>query len=151
MSVSYDPVKAHEYYLKHRELKGRKKGAVRSTKGFSQTQKEQWQFAQNQLQEEHRQNNKAISSDSKEKRAQMVNQVNLRIKNLRNQLKALSPEQRAATKASLDNMIKGIRANLKIDREALTEETKGKRANESEQYEKRKDLAYQHIKSGKAK
>lgn len=43
-SENYDPVKAHEYYLRNRELKGR-----RSTKGFNQKQKEGWQYAQAQV------------------------------------------------------------------------------------------------------
>jgi len=43
-SENYDPVKAHEYYLKNRELKGR-----HSTKGLTQRQKEGWQYAQAQV------------------------------------------------------------------------------------------------------
>ena len=46
----YDPVKAHEYYLKNRELKGR------STSGMSDAQKEQWTYSKDQ-----------ISSDKKQK------------------------------------------------------------------------------------
>lgn len=41
---NYDPVKAHEYYMEHRQLKGN-----RSTKGFSETQKAQIAFAKAQL------------------------------------------------------------------------------------------------------
>jgi hypothetical protein len=40
----YDPVKAHEYYLQNRQLKGRQ-----STKGMSETQKEGLAYAKNQL------------------------------------------------------------------------------------------------------
>jgi len=43
-SANYDPVKAHEYYLKNRELKGRQ-----STAGMSDTQKEAWSYAKNQI------------------------------------------------------------------------------------------------------
>lgn len=151
MSVNYDPAKAHAYYEQHKKLKGRKRGVSHSTKGFSLRQKEQWQYAKYQLQEEHRSNSKAITTQSKEQRAQMVEAVRLRIKNLRAQLKAMSPEQRAATKSALDTMIKGIRANLSTDSAELTEQTKQKRAGENTEYEKRKDRAYEHIKSGKAK
>jgi hypothetical protein len=39
----YDPVKAHEYYLKNRDLKGR------STSGMSQLQKEAWSYSKDQV------------------------------------------------------------------------------------------------------
>ena len=42
-SPYYDPVKAHEYYMEHRELKGR------STSGMSDTQREGWTYAQKQI------------------------------------------------------------------------------------------------------
>lgn len=43
-SENYDPVKAHEYYLRNRELKGQT-----STKGFSDTQREAWAYAKNKI------------------------------------------------------------------------------------------------------
>lgn len=42
-SPYYDPVKAHEYYMEHRELKGH------STSGMSDTQREGWTYAQKQI------------------------------------------------------------------------------------------------------
>lgn len=45
-SEYYDPVKAHEYYLRNRELKGRQ-----STKGLSDTQKQGLSYAKNQIAE----------------------------------------------------------------------------------------------------
>lgn len=36
---TYDPVKAHEYYMKHRKLKGRKKRSSKDTKGLSEAGK----------------------------------------------------------------------------------------------------------------
>ncbi|QFG13623.1 hypothetical protein PBI_SHEPARD_13 [Arthrobacter phage Shepard] len=44
-SANYDPVKAHEYYIKNRELKGRQQ----STKGMSDTQKEAWSYTKNKI------------------------------------------------------------------------------------------------------
>ena len=52
-SVDYDPVKAHEYYMKHRKLKGRR----RSTKGFSESQKEQYAYAKEQLKQQQKDRN----------------------------------------------------------------------------------------------
>jgi hypothetical protein len=43
-SPNYDPVKAHDYYLKNRDLKGR-----RSTKGFTQKQREGFAFVKSQV------------------------------------------------------------------------------------------------------
>jgi hypothetical protein len=43
-SEFYDPVKAHEYYLRNRKLKGRF-----STKGFTKTQKEAFTYAKAQI------------------------------------------------------------------------------------------------------
>ena len=56
-SVDYDPIKAHEYYERTKKLKGR-----RSTKGFSDKQKEQWTYAKYQLKEQQ----KARDAKSKE-------------------------------------------------------------------------------------
>jgi hypothetical protein len=43
----YDPVKAHEYYMRTRELTGR-----RSTKGVNNQQRERWSFTKAQIHEE---------------------------------------------------------------------------------------------------
>jgi hypothetical protein len=43
-SQYYDPVKAHEYYLRTRELSGRQ-----TTKGMSDQQREAWSYAKNQI------------------------------------------------------------------------------------------------------
>ena len=52
-NVDYDPVKAHEYYERTKRLKGRK----RSTKGFSQKQKEQLAYAKDQLKQQQKERN----------------------------------------------------------------------------------------------
>lgn len=44
-SQYYDPAKAHEYYLKNRELQGRRSGSDLK----SQAQKEAWDYAKNQI------------------------------------------------------------------------------------------------------
>ena len=50
--VDYDPQKAHEYYMKHRKLKGK-----RSTRKFTQKQKEQWAYAKDQLKTQQKDRN----------------------------------------------------------------------------------------------
>ena len=99
-SVNYDPVKAHEYYMKHRQLKGR-----RSTKGFTDTQKEQWAFAKEQLKEEHKANNEAINENKKERleaiseevndqKEALTDQAQSKIETLREQLKGMSKKKK---------------------------------------------------------
>ena len=46
VEVPYDPVKAHEYYLKNRELKGR------TTSGMSDKQKEAWTYLKDNVSED---------------------------------------------------------------------------------------------------
>ena len=46
-SKYYDPVKAHEYYMRNRELKGR-----RSTSKLSDEGKKVWQYTKQQITEE---------------------------------------------------------------------------------------------------
>ena len=58
-SKYYDPVKAHEYYMKNRKLKGR-----RSTKKFDQSQKEQWAYAKAQLSAEEKQEKQQASAEN---------------------------------------------------------------------------------------
>ena len=53
---NYDPKAAHEYYLRKRKLKGR-----HSTKHMSNRQKEQWDYAKDQLKEQKK------SRDAKDK------------------------------------------------------------------------------------
>lgn len=57
-SQFYDPVKAHEYYLKNRELKGRRSaGQLRGKK-----KKEAWAYVQSQVADKKKAEIKAASS-----------------------------------------------------------------------------------------
>lgn len=64
-SKYYDPKKAHEYYMKNRKLKGR-----RSTRGFSQKQKEQWSYAKYKISEDERREKKDASMSNMKSRAE---------------------------------------------------------------------------------
>lgn len=59
-SQFYDPVKAHEYYLKTRELSGRQ-----STKGLSDKQKEAWSYAKTKIKEAKTNETEKASEDRK--------------------------------------------------------------------------------------
>lgn len=57
----YDPVKAHEYYLKNRELKGRNSGADLKT----DTQKQGWDYSKNKLGEMQQEEFDAASEEKR--------------------------------------------------------------------------------------
>lgn len=52
VELPYDPVKAHEYYLKTRDLKGKAGAKARTTSGMSQQQKEAWAYTKNRIKED---------------------------------------------------------------------------------------------------
>ena len=103
-SKYYDPVKAHEYYMKHRKLKGRKKANSKrkSLKGLNELGKAAAAEVKEAIMEERKAEYDALKEQFKE-----------RIAALRAQLKALPPDQRAARKAEFEAKIKGIRAEHK--------------------------------------
>jgi len=57
----YDPVKAHEYYLKNRDLKGR------STSGMSQLQKEAWAYSKDRVSTDKKQKVEADKLSNEQK------------------------------------------------------------------------------------
>lgn len=148
MAVNYDPAAAHEYYINFTK-KGLTKGR-RSTKGFSQTQKEQWAFAKHQLSEEHKAIGKGITSVASTTRKELSAQAREKIKAIRSRLKGLSKEEKERVREEIQGLIDGIKSKLESDRETWGAKVKEMRDSEKEQYEKRKDKAYETIKgSGK--
>lgn len=145
MAIDYDPQKAHEYYEKHKNLKGRKS---HSTKGWSQQKKEQWAYAKEQLKQEHSAIGKNITQTSKSLRQQMSDAAKEKISALRESIKNLPKEQKIVARLRIKGMIDSIRADLKADKKELTENTKGFREKEKQDYSARKDLAYNRIKAG---
>ena len=71
-SVDYDPVKAHEYYERTKRLKGR-----RSTKGFSQIQKEQLAYAKEQLKQQQKHSLQKLKQKSKLEKLILFQNVSL--------------------------------------------------------------------------
>ena len=57
-SEFYNPQKAHEYYLRTRQLKGR-----HSTKGFSKKQTEAWSYARSQISNKQKNQNSQARTD----------------------------------------------------------------------------------------
>ena len=65
-SQYYDPVKAHEYYMRNRELKGR-----RSTSDLNDEGKEIWSYTKNEIKSEK----KEVSNQQKEAHKQTVTEL----------------------------------------------------------------------------
>lgn len=87
-SEYYDPQKAHDYYMKNRELKGKQ-----STKGMSDQQKEAWSYSKNSIKEKKKAD---LTSASEAQKAQM--------EALRNQATALRDSIRSKLEGLLESL-----------------------------------------------
>ena len=139
--MAYDPVKAHEYYMKHRKLKGR-----HSTKGMSETQKKQWENAKQGLSEEHQAISKGITAHENARKDQAAIIAKFRIQQIRNRLEYVPKAKRAEFREKLGALIDNIRKDLSRSKRKLTKKAIAGRAAESVAYEGRKDQVYQQIK-----
>ena len=147
MAVDYDPQKAHEYYEKHKKLKGRSK------KGMSQRQKEQVDYATDQLKSERSARTKAatakIDADAKAKREAMMKQARELIKRLKASIEMLPPDEKKDALRRISGKIEAIRGDLANKKKALSKSTseakKKARAESSAQYEKDLDAVYKKV------
>lgn len=99
-SKYYDPVKAHEYYLKHRKLKGQSERI--STKGLNDEGKNAAKYVKEQIQAEKKEYNKQLSEQLKQKIAE-----------LKESLKGASKEERAEAVAQLRQQYKEMKEKAK--------------------------------------
>lgn len=137
--MAYDPVKAHEYYMKHRKLKGRKKV-------WTDEKKAQWESTKSQLSAEHKSISEGITSHENARKEQATIRANFMIKQIRNRLKYATPSQKAAMRKKVEKMIEQVRGELDVKRAKLTAKGQAARASERTAYKERKDQAYQAIK-----
>ncbi len=125
-SKYYDPVKAHEYYMKHRKLKGK-----RSIKGMTQAQKEQWAYAKNELTLEERQEKKNASNASMASRTQKRDAVTADAKLKKESISNISKAQKEAivkaAKAEREKFAKECSSKVKAIRERLKNMSKEER------------------------
>ncbi len=123
-SKYYDPQKAHEYYMKHRQLKGR-----RSKSSLNEAGKEAIDYIKSQLQEERdarkaeiklqkEKSIKALKSKLEKDRMQLKLQVNSTIEVMRNRLK--NGNLTGAQKDALKDRITRIREKYSSAKKALT-------------------------------
>lgn len=166
MAYNYDPVKAHEYYINYRK-KGLKKGR-RSVSGFTQSQKERWEYMKYQLSEEHKGIMKGITDWGKERRSSLSEDARARkqelsdackehISSLRDRVKNASKEEKAAIREEVQGLIDGLKESLRSDKEVISEGLKAdkegvketqtnSRETEKVAYEERKTREWKKIK-----
>lgn len=96
VSPYYDPVKAHEYYMKNRKLKGRK-----STSGLNDTGKAASSYVKKQINTER---DKKIESSKKRRDTN----INANIKTAESKLKTLKNKK----VSDLDNISKSLKADI---------------------------------------
>ena len=129
-SPYYDPVKAHEYYMKNRELKGRM-----STAKLNEEGKKVADYVKNQLYTERDTKvknhsdatNSQIESLRDKKQAKVEahkNQMQGKIDSLREKLKSMSKDEKAANSDRIKSEIASLRENNSKERARLQEEFK---------------------------
>lgn len=109
-SKYYDPVKAHEYYMKHRKLKGRKKRT--STKGLNEEGKSAAKYIKEQIMEER-----------KQAYAQLREMMKQKIKELKESMQGKSKEE-------IDNAVNELKGNFKAVKEQVKDAYEEKYAQE---------------------
>lgn len=152
---TYDPVKAHEYYEKHKKLKGRKKG--QSTKSLSKEQKQQFTEAKAYLSAQKSEANKKskeqINQAKKKQQETLTKQAQAKIESLRKSIQHLTPEQKRKQAERISGVIDRIRETTAMKKQAVSERAtaKSKKATETNQkaYDKAVENAYKQIKSKK--
>ena len=100
-SPYYDPVKAHEYYMKHRELKGRT-----STAGLNDEGKAAVSYVKEQLTTEHKAKVEANKEDT-------ANQID----KLREQKKSNIEAYKAAMQSQIDRLKAKLRSMSSADKQ----------------------------------
>ncbi len=126
-SPYYDPVKAHEYYLKNRELKGRRSTAGLNDEGKNAARyvKEQLTSERKQKVEAHKQEmNSTIDSLREQKKSAVEvhkNAMQVKIDRLRAKLKGMSKEDKARNKERIYGQIDSLREDNKQVRQQLQE------------------------------
>lgn len=156
----YDPVKAHEYYERTKQLKGRRSG-----KGLTQRQREGWDYTKNEVEKERRQAFteaaaakeaaiaelrstaerrrgiiadklkrvlERISKETTDEREKISADVQAKIDKLPPIPKGVSKEKRAELAEKRRQDIAKIRGEASTNREALGEATDSARSKERE-------------------
>lgn len=158
-SEYYDPVKAHDYYMKNRQLKGR------TSSGMSDEQKKAWTYTKAQVTTEKKSKiteqravkeqqidefrakaevtrkriseklkllREKITSNAEADREKIVAKRQADIDNIPPIPKNISPDQRAILMAQRKQAIADIRSDIKADKDGISDEAKKERTTSSD-------------------
>jgi len=106
--LPYDPVKAHEYYLRTRELKGRR--SVSQLRGKSK--KEGWLYTKNQIDEKHKLDVKNAALNQKKAMEALSLSAKKRREALTNRVKLLTMQTQNTAKAKQERIKREIEAKI---------------------------------------
>ena len=112
-SPYYDPVKAHEYYMRTRELKGR-----RSTTKLNDEGKEIWAYTKNEITSEKKEKVK----EEQEKREQKIAELRAKAKETREQISAKLKKLNAQLTEESSSRRSRVDSRKKSDLEDIGEE-----------------------------
>lgn len=163
-SPYYDPVKAHEYYMRTRKLKGRK------TSSLSEKGKEVWEYTKSSVEkekkgkiEEKQKERDTKIEESRTKATESRTQISNKLKSLNEVLSnkatrrketVTSTKEKAVENANnaRDKKLESIKSNkeqeterLKAERDAEKERIKKERDREKERLQKERDSAIERI------
>ena len=121
-SKYYDPVKAHEYYMKNRELKGyedryggsRGDGTSAASSGYTSSNQ-----SSNQSSINYNEKIYETKTDSSGK----ILEINAKIQNLRNKLNSMSKEDKANNRDNVQEAIDGLRKQITAIRRETQDKT----------------------------
>lgn len=130
-SPYYDPVKAHEYYEQHKQLKGNRRST--STAGLNEKGKKAALYVKKQIDEEHKAETKAHSEEVSKQREEAKGNTKAKIdaatKELKSKseamkvrLKKMNPAQRKQAQIHMKAEIEKLKKANEENRKALMEE-----------------------------
>ena len=136
-SPYYDPVKAHEYYMKHRELKGRT-----STAGLNDEGKAAASYVKEQLTTEHKTKVEANNEDTTNQIDKLREQkksniaahkaaMQRQIGQLRSKLSSMSSADKQKNRAQISSSLAALREQNAAERERLNAEFQKAKASRS--------------------
>lgn len=129
-SEFYDPAKAHAYYEKTKELKGRT-----STAKLNDSGKEAAKYVKEQLTTKRKGLVDAEKQSTKDKVEQHKTQTRVKIDSLRTQLKNMSKADKLMNRDSFQAEIDGLREENKTARDLLKEEFKQTKTSLKDEYD----------------
>jgi hypothetical protein len=118
----YDPVKAHEYYLRTRELKGKRSASALKTKA----QKEGFTYVKAVLGETKKADLKKLSEENKAKMQKIRDDVAAKRKELSLKIKALGKDASKAEREKLASELKTTLEKTRTEFKAAIEGIKAK-------------------------